>query len=348
MNDWAAVARAWVPPPGWRSIQVVDAHAAGEPLRVVLSGFEDLRGSTVPMLRRDARNRFDGLRRSLMWEPRGHADMYGCVVVPPVTPDGDFGVLFTHNEGFSTMCGHGIIGVSAVVERLGLVEGVSETRPLRIDTPAGRVEARVHASADAPSRVSFVNVGSYVDVLDREVEVRGVGRVRYDVAFGGAFYAFVDAPDLGLRLVPDEFARIVELGRTIKDAVRARAEPRHPLEPDLGFLYGTVFVGPPENPSHHSRNVCVFADGEVDRSPTGTGVSARLALHHARGELEAGEEITVESIVGTTFGGRILATTTVGPHAGVVPEVSGTAHVIGRGEHWLDPADPLREGFLLR
>lgn len=348
MEEWAERAAGWAPPAGWTPIRVVDAHAAGEPLRVVLSGFEDLRGDTILELRRDARARLDGLRRTLMWEPRGHSDMYGCIVLPPVTADGDFGVLFTHNEGFSTMCGHGIIAVATVVSTLGLDDGVRRKRPLRIDTPAGRVEARVGQSAGAPTSVSFVNVGSWAAALDERVEVPGVGTVRYDLAFGGAFYAFVDAEQLGLRLVPDEFERIVALGRAIKDAARRRGEPEHPTEPDLGFLYGTIFVGPAANPAHHSRNVCVFADGEVDRSPTGTGVSARLALHHARGELAVGESIVVESILGTTFEGKILRTSSVGSGPTVVPEITGTAHVIGLSTFVVDPSDPLGEGFLLR
>jgi proline racemase len=348
MQGWAEKVGDWAPPPRWTAIRIIDAHAAGEPLRVVLSGFEGLRGRSILEVRRDARTRFDGLRRALMWEPRGHADMYGCIVVPPATEDGDFGVLFTHNEGFSTMCGHGIIAVCVVVSELGFLPDAAAERPLRIDTPAGRVEARVHRQPGRPTRVSFVNVASFVVAKERHVEVTDVGRVGYDVAFGGAFYAFVDAAALGLRLVPGELGRIIALGRAIKDAVRSRGEPEHPTEPDLGFLYGTIFVGPPEDPAHHSRNVCVFADGEVDRSPTGTGVSARLALHHARGELGVGESIVIESILGTTFDGRVLGTTAVGPHTAVLPEVSGTAHVVGWGDLLLDPADPLRQGFLLR
>jgi len=348
MQSWAERARSWAAPTGWTSIQVVDAHAAGEPLRVVLSGFEDLRGDTILELRQDARARFDRLRRALMWEPRGHADMYGCIVVPPPTPDGDFGVLFTHNEGFSTMCGHGIIAVSVVVSELGLLPDTSVERPLRIDTPAGRVEARVQRRPGGPSRVNFVNVSSFVVAHDRHVEVEGFGDVRYDVAFGGAFYAFVDAAQLGLVLEPDDFTRLVAAGRAVKEAVRTRGEPNHPVDRDLGYLYGTIFTGPAHGPEHHSRNVCVFADGEVDRSPTGTGVSARLALHHARGELGVEESLVIESILGTTFGGRILRTSSVGPYPAVVPEITGTAHVTGISTILVDPADPLGEGFLLR
>ena len=348
MNRWPEAARAWAPPAGWRRVLAVDAHAGGEPLRVVLEGFPALGGDSILARRRDARLRHDALRKALMWEPRGHADMYGCLLTPPVTPEADVGVLFTHNEGYSTMCGHGIIAVTTVLLELGLLPCREGENRVGIDAPAGFVEAWGRVSGGKVVSVSFVNVPSYAAALDRAVEVPGLGTVRYDLAFGGAFYAFVDAAPLGLELVPAEVGRIIETGRAVKAAVVAADPPRHPLDPDLGFLYGAIFVGQAQDPAHHSRNVCVFADGEVDRSPTGTGVSARLALHHARGELAEGQEIVVESILGTTFGGRVAGVTRVGPYDAVVPRVSGSAHITGRSEWFLDPGDPLKDGFLLR
>ena len=348
MKRWAEAARDWAAPEGWTRVLTVDAHTAGEPLRVIVEGFPALEGATILARRRDAQAHHDGLRTALMWEPRGHADMYGCIVVPPVSPGADFGVLFTHNEGYSTMCGHGIIAVATVALELGVVPHRGDETVVGIDTPAGFVQARGRRTGGRVSSVSFVNVPSFVASVGGEVDVPGLGRVAYDVAFGGAFYAFVDAPSLGLDLVPAEVDRIIAAGRAVKEAVVAAGQPVHPGEPDLGFLYGTIFVGPAADPSAHSRNVCVFADGEVDRSPTGTGVSARLALHHARGELTTGQDIRIESILGTSFTGRILDTTTVGPHAGVIPEVTGSAHITGRNEFWVDPADPLREGFIFR
>lgn len=348
MDDWAGRAAMWSPPDDWVRILTVDAHTAGEPLRVILGGFPELRGDTILARRRDARARYDALRRALMGEPRGHADMYGCIVVPPVTDKAAFGVLFTHNDGFSTMCGHGIIGVATVAVELGLVPVTGPETRVGIDTPAGFVEARVRVDGGRATSVSFVNVPSFVLALDQEVVVSGIGPVRYDVAFGGAFYAFVEAADVDLELVPEAYNRIIEVGRAIKRAVVSVGEPRHPEDPDLSFLYGTILVGPPSDPGSHSRNVCVFADGEVDRSPTGTGVSARLALHHARGELAADEQIRIESILGTTFTGRVLKTSRVGSTDGVIPEVTGEAYITGRSESWIDPSDPLREGFLLR
>ncbi len=335
----------WQPPSHWQRITTIDAHTAGEPLRIITSGFPDLPGDTILAKRQYAREHYDHLRRALMWEPRGHADMYGCIFTPPVTPDGDVGVLFLHNEGFSTMCGHGIIGMVKVGIEAGLLKASDSV--VRIDTPAGRVTATAHMQDGKVERVSFRNVPSFVLARDLTVSVDGLGDVTFDIAFGGAFYAYVDADSVGLDLIPQNHSRLIDAGMGIKRAVMASYPLAHPDgDPDLNFLYGTIFVK--MLTGVHSRNVCIFAEGEVDRSPTGTGVSGRVAIHHARGELPVGETITVESILGTMFTGRVVETTTVGSLPAVIPEVSGTAHITGRHEFLIDPDDPLREGFILR
>jgi trans-L-3-hydroxyproline dehydratase len=280
--------------------------------------------------------------------------MYGCVVLPPVTAEADIAVVFMHNDGYSTMCGHGIIGVTTVLLECGLFEAAGSVTSIGIDTPAGFVRADAHMvseGGDGRERVgsvSFLNVPSFVARLDERVDVAGVGSVRYDLAYGGAFYAYVDASDFGFRLIPEETHRLIDLGRRIKLAVQESAPPRHPDDPDLSFLYGTIFVGEALDPGGHSRNVCVFADGEVDRCPTGTGVSGRLAIHHARGEVAEREVVVIESILGTRFTGRIVGTDSVGPYSAVVPEITGRAWVTGRNEILVDPNDPLAGGFLLR
>ena len=329
-------------------ITTVDAHTAGEPFRVITGGFPELPGDTILARRRYAREHLDHLRRALMWEPRGHADMYGCIVTPPVTSDADIGVLFMHNEGFSTMCGHGIIGIATVALETGMLPASEPETTLRIDTPAGLVTARALVDGGKVRSVRFENVPSFVLALDRTVDVPGYGVVRYDIAFGGAFYAYVQAADLRLRCTADYYRQLIEAGVAIKRAVMGAGPIPHPFEPDLSFLYGTIFIGPPESADAHSRNVCVFADGEVDRCPTGTGVSGRLALHFARGEVSVDQPIVVESIIGSRFAGRVVETTTFGPHAAVIPEVTGSAFVTGRHEFLIDPEDPLRAGFLLR
>jgi len=331
-------------------ITCIDAHTAGEPLRVVTAGFPPLPGDTILERRRYAREHLDHLRRLLMLEPRGHADMYGCVLTPPATPDGDVGVLFMHNDGFSTMCGHGIIGLVKVgVETGMLVPEHDGDRTVRIDTPAGCVTATAHMNtAGRVQRVSFSNVPSFVLEHDMELEVPRLGRIRFDIAFGGAFYAYLEASQLGLALVPERYAAIIDAGRRIKQTVTAAVNIRHPAgDDDLGFLYGTIFVGPAEGEAH-SRNVCVFADGEVDRSPTGTGVSGRAAILHARGELPVGNEIRIESLIGTHFDVAVEDEVMIGEVPGITPRVTGSAHIIGRSEFVLDPDDPLADGVLLR
>jgi trans-L-3-hydroxyproline dehydratase len=219
---------------------------------------------------------------------------------------------------------------------------------IRIDTPAGLVTAHARIHDGRVTSVYFHNVPSFVVALDEQVDVPGLGPIRYDLAFGGAFYAYVKAEDVGLTCAPEEFRSLIEKGMAIKRAVMASRSIPHPFEEDLSFLYGTIFTGPPLDCNAHSRNVCIFAEGEVDRSPTGTGVSGRLAIHHARGEIRLGEPIVIESIIGSTFKGRVVSSTTFGPYEAIIPEVEGSAHITGRHEFLVDPLDPLRRGFILR
>ena len=338
--------RIWQPSEGWLRISTLDAHTEGEPLRIIVDGFPEIPGDTIIARRRYAKEHFDHLRRLLMWEPRGHREMYGCLIVPPVSPDADFGVLFLHNEGFSTMCGHGIIGVATVAAQTGMVKAREPETVVKIDAPAGPVRACVKMKNGSVESARFLNVPSFVLSLDQEVEVKGLGRIRYDLAFGGAFYAYVQAEQLGLRCLPEETPQLVEQGMMIKHAVSSARPIEHPFEKDLSFLYGTIFVAPPVGDAG-SRNVCIFADGEVDRSPTGTGVSGRLAIHFARKEVEIGQELVIESIIGSTFKGRIVERARFGPYEAVIPEVEGRAYITGRNEFLVDPDDPLKNGFMI-
>jgi len=338
----------WKPPANWLKITTIDAHAAGEPFRVITGGLPQLPGDTILARRRYMKHHLDHLRTALMWEPRGHADMYGCIVTPPVSPEADFGVLFLHNEGYSTMCGHGIIAMVKVALETGLVSAVAPATTIRIDSPAGLVTAHARIAEEKIQSIYFENVPSFALALDEVIDVPGIGRVQYDIAFGGAFYAYVQAASIGLTCTPLDFPVLVQKGMAIKRAIMAKRDIPHPFEADLSFLYGTIFIGKAESPEVHSRNVCIFAEGEVDRSPTGTGVSGRLAIHHARREVDIGRTLTIESIIGTRFAGRIIGETTFGPHAAVIPQVAGTAYITGRHEFLIDPEDPLKEGFILR
>jgi len=317
-------------------------HTGGEPLRVIIDGLPPIEGRNVLEKRRYFREHFDHLRTGLMWEPRGHADMYGAVITS--SEDADFDVFFLHNEGYSTMCGHAIIALTKLVIETGLVT----KNEIVFKVPAGRIVARAIVVNGQVTETSFQNVPSFLYLHEQQVEVPEIGLVEFDIAYGGAFYAFVKAEAVGLTLEPEHFNRIIDYGRRIKHAVMAEFPITHPFEPDLSFLYGTIFIGPPRNPSHHSRNVCIFADGELDRSATGSGVSARAALHFAKGELGLNQQITIESILGSTMSVRVVNTTNFGPHDAVIPEVSGTALVIARNEFYFDPDDPFRAGFIFR
>ena len=338
----------WKPGKDWKVITTIDAHAAGEPLRVVTGGLDEIPGKTILDKRRYACEHLDGFRTGLLWEPRGHADMYGAIITEPVTPDGDLGVLFMHNEGYSTMCGHGVIALTKVVLETGIIEREGDAPVLKMDTPAGRVTATARREDREVKEVTFQNVPSFVYKRNQMVDVSGLGTVQYDVAFGGAFYAFCRAEDIHIGLETQDFYLLINAGKRIKKAVMESLEIEHPFEEDLGFLYGTIFIGPPKDPSHHSRNVCIFAEGEVDRSPTGTGISGRAAIHHDLGELPRGKSITIESILGTCFSVKIVETIDFGIYRAVVPEVSGSAFITGKSEFYFDPDDPLQKGFIFR
>jgi trans-L-3-hydroxyproline dehydratase len=338
----------WKPPSHWERITTIDAHAAGEPLRIMISGYPEVPGVTILERRRYAKEKPDHLRKIPLWEPRGHADMYGCAITPPVSPNADFGVLFLHNEGYSSMCGHGIITVATVAVQTGIVPAQQPVTVVRIDTPAGLVTAHAKVQGGKVNSVAFHNVPSFVLALDGTIDVPELGKIRYDLAFGGAFYAYVQADQVGLRCTPEEFQVLIEKGMAIKRAIVKSRTISHPFEEDLSFLYGTIFIAPPIGKGADSRNVCIFAEGQVDRSPTGTGVSGRMAIHYARKQIQIGQPVVIESIIGSRFTGKIVESTTYGGHPAVIPEVEGTAAITGRNEFFVDPDDLLAQGFVLR
>jgi len=329
------------------TITTLDCHVAGEALRVVMSGFPEPAGSTILAKRRYCRTHLDHLRTALMWEPRGHHEMYGCLLVAPTHPQADTGVLFFHNEGYSTMCGHGIIGLTTVMLEQGLFPASAPATTIRFETPSGLVTATASIDEGKVRSVSFLNVPSFVLDVDQTLHVPGIGPVDYDLAFGGAFYAFCRAEALGLTLEPQHAPRLQALGLAIKQAIMAERTIAHPAEPELGYLYGTIFVSHPYTPSGDFRHACVFANGALDRSPTGTGVSAHLALLHAKGNLHVGQSLRFESLLGTQFGGTIAAATQLGSYPAIIPQVEGRAYLTGRHEFTIDPDDPLKDGFLL-
>lgn len=332
------------------TLRTIDAHTAGEPLRLIVDGFPRVEGTTMLERREWVRANCDHLRTALMLEPRGHADMYGALLTEPEHADSDAGVLFMHNEGYSTMCGHGVIAVVTMAIERGLIVPRGGGDAVVLDSPAGQIRARAVTRREGDrtrvERVSFVNVPSFI--LHAAVPVwTGTREVRADVAFGGAFYAIVDAESAGLGIRPEHLGELRRAGMTIKHAVESAVQVVHPDEPGLRGIYGTIFTGPPSSDDAHLRNVTIFADAEVDRSPCGTGTCAVMAVLAAMGLLGTEQAFVHESIIGTRFRGRIAGETTVGDLPAILPEIEGEAYITGENMFLLDDADPLRHGFRL-
>ncbi|HLU82155.1 MAG TPA: proline racemase family protein [Trueperaceae bacterium] len=336
-----------------RTYTTIDAHAAGEPLRIVTAGIPRIPGATILAKRDWVKANLDHVRTTLMHEPRGHADMYGCYVVEPVSPTADLGVIFMHNEGYSDMCGHGIIALASVAVAQGLVATSTPVTRVGIDSPAGFIEAFVEFDGSRVGAVRFLNVPSFLLYRDLVVTTPGFGDLSVDVAFGGAFYAYLAARQAGLEVRPAQVLQLIELGDQVKKAVSKAVAIQHPMIPALNTLYGTIIHGAPADPANHQANVCIFADREVDRSPTGTGTAGRVAQLHARGELALGEELRNESIIGTVFVGTAVEEAEMVDAAGrttraVIPAVAGTASITGFHQWVVAADDELAGGFLVR
>ncbi|MDQ3822071.1 MAG: proline racemase family protein [Actinomycetota bacterium] len=320
-------------------IEAVDYHTAGEPFRIVTGGVEPLPGATILDKRRAAAARLDHVRELLVHEPRGHADMYGCFVTEPEDGGADLGVVFFHNAGYSTACGHGTIALVTWAIDEGRVPAREPETRVVVDVPSGRLETLARVADGRVRSVRFRNVPAFV-----EAEGLRAGGRDVDLAFGGAFYASVEE-----RVAPAELPRLIALGREVKAALEGDREIAHPLEPELRDVYGVVFwQHEDDGPPLVQRNVTVFADGEVDRSPCGSGTSARLALLHRAGALAVGDELRHLSVVDTEFRAWVVAETDVAGRQAVVTEVEGSAFRTGRHEFELDENDPLGTGFLLR
>ena len=333
-------------------VQTVDYHTAGEPFRIVTAGVPDIEGSTVLERREFARTspEVDAVRQLLVNEPRGHADMYGGFLVPPDDDGADFGVLFWHKDGYSTACGHGTIALGAWAVNTGRVAAAADgDTDVVIDVPSGRVTARVSCAGGRVQRVTFGNVASYV--VARKVAVdTSYGPVLADISYGGALYASVEASAVGLSVAAAHYSQLIAIGREVKWALNGTEWARHPSDRRLDGIYGTILFDDlgQDASGPHQRNVTVFADGEVDRSPCGSGSSARIALLADDGRLRIGQTLRHESIIGTTFLGRVVAEVDAEGRAGLITEIEGVAYQTGTATFSLDPDDPLGTGFLLR
>ena len=329
-------------------LTVVDMHTGGEPLRIVTSGYPPLPTGTILEKRAHVRDHLDHLRRILMFEPRGHVEMYGALLVEPDLPGADLAVLFMHNEGYSTMCGHAIVALGRYAVDEGLVETREPVTRVNIECPCGMVAADVEVNDGKAGAVSFESVPSFLFAAEVLVEVPGFGAVTCDVAYGGAFYALADCNRFGLEFGRDSARAFTDAAAAMTAAVKAAVPLSHPDHADLAFLYGSILTDGGDGRDRPTRNVCVFAERQVDRSPTGSGVTARLAAMHAKRQVAIGEERTFESITGSRFAGAVASTTPVGGFEAVTVRVGGRAFYSGRAEFAVEADDPLGGGFLVR
>jgi trans-L-3-hydroxyproline dehydratase len=334
---------------GTVTIETTEMHTGGEPVRIVTAGYPPIPGATLLAKRRHAREALDHLRRLLMWEPRGHADMYGVIPVEPDHPEADLAVLFMHNEGYSTMCGHAVIALGRWAVDTGRVPRREPETPVALQCPCGLVRAWVAIEDDRAGAVRFESVPAFAAAVDARLEVPGHGRVTVDVGYGGAFYALVPAAVFGLDVRRSRVRDLVDAAAAVTEAGRAQLRLEHPEEPELAFLYGTILTDGQDAWSEApTANVCVFAEREVDRSPTGSGLTARLAVQHARGLVAPGQARRFESVTGSVFAGRVVRPARAGGREAVIVEVAGRAHYTGTARFTLEPGDALGAGFLLR
>jgi trans-L-3-hydroxyproline dehydratase len=324
------------------SYRVIDMHTAGEPVRIVLDGFPEPRGDTVLAKRADAMARLDVHRRRLMLEPRGHPEMYGALPVVASVPSATLGVLFMHHSGFSTMCGHATVALGRWAVDSGRVPLHDGSADFVLECPCGPVDVHV---TEAGARVAFDSVPGFAASLDLTVEVPAFGRVMCDIGYGGAFYAILPASRLGIDLAVTPIGQQRAAARAVTDAIRARHTVRHPAEPDLGFLYGTILTGDAPAQDGISRNLCVFGEGQIDRSPTGSGVTARLAVDAARGQVRPGEQRRFAGPTGVPFTGEVIAEQRLADRRAFRVRVSGSAFYSGSATFTVEPDDTLPDGF---
>jgi proline racemase len=329
-----------------RVFHAVNSHTEGMPTRVITGGVGTIPGDTMFDRRLYFIEHLDHLRKLLMYEPRGHSAMSGAILQPPTRRDADWGVVFIEVSGCLPMCGHGTIGVATVLVETGMVEVTEPVTTIRLDTPAGLVVAEVAVTDGVACAVTFRNVPAFSLGLDRVVDVAGFGEVRYDMAFGGNFYAILGLEQLGLPFDRAEKQRLLDAGLSIMDAVNKQDRPVHPENPDIAGCHH-LYLAAPGSTAQHSRHAMAIHPGWFDRSPCGTGTSARMAQLHARGELPLHTDFRNESFIGTHFIGRLVEETAVSDLPAVVPTITGRAWITGTAQYFLDPDDPFPEGFEL-
>ncbi|KKJ76340.1 proline racemase [Kiloniella litopenaei] len=330
-------------------INTIEMHTGGEPLRIITSGYPEIKGNSILEKRRFVRDNLDNLRQLLMFEPRGHYDMYGALLVEPCHPEADLGVLFLHNEGYSTMCGHAVIALGRYAVDQGIVKAVEPTTTVKIECPCGLVIANVDVKDGQSGAVSFLSVPAFAFSTDQNIDVPGYGTVKYDIGYGGAFYGLVSAKQLGLDVHESSTRDLVQAADKISTAIKENIKLSHPESNDLAFLYGTILTDGKDTFSNcASANICVFADKQVDRSPTGSGVTARIAVQMAKSQISKGQTRQFESVTKSLFEATAEEVFNYGPHQAVRVRVKGKAHYTGESVFTLEQDDRIGKGFLLK
>jgi proline racemase len=325
----------------------IDTHTGGEPTRTIIGGLPFIPGETILDKMTYLKKNMDWVRTALMFEPRGHSGMAGAILTKPTNPEADIGVIFLESYGFAPMCGHGTIGVSTALVETGMVGVEEPVTQITLDTPAGLIHVRVDVENGVARRVTFRNTPSFVFAEDVVCDFPKFGKIKMDVSYGGAVFAILPAASVGINICPENADEIIEKGKIIREAVNSQVKIQHPEIDFINSCTHIEFYGESTNPQAHFKNAVFFADRWIDRSPCGTGTSAKMAALYARGELKLNEEFIHESIIGSIFRARAVAETKVGPYLAIIPEVTGSAHIIGINKFFIDPDDPHKHGFCL-
>ena len=331
-----------------RYIHAIDSHTAGEPTRVVIGGIPNIPGKTLPEKKAYLEEHMDHLRRAMMHEPRGHNDMFGSILVQPVSDEADIGIIFMDGGGYLNMCGHGTIGAATIAIETGMIPMKEPVTELTLEAPAGLVKVKATVENKKVKEISFTNVPAFLYKEDVKINLPDIGEITLDISFGGSFFAIVNAKQLGVEITPENATRLKDIGLKIRDIVNKEVEIQHPTLEHIKTVDLVEIYDEPTNPEATLKNVVIFGEGQIDRSPCGTGTSAKMATLFAKGKLKEGELFVYESIIGTMFKGRVIGTTKVGDFEAIIPEITGSAYITGFNTFVIDDDDPMKHGFSLK
>ncbi|KDR93866.1 proline racemase [Peptoclostridium litorale DSM 5388] len=331
-----------------KSIQAVDSHTMGEPTRIITGGIPNIQGKTMAEKKAYLENNMDHIRTGIMLEPRGHNDMFGSIITAPANEEADIGIIFMDGGGYLNMCGHGTIGAVTVALETGMVEMKEPYTEVVLDSPAGLIRAAAKVENQKVKEVSFKNVPAFHYKKDVEIEVPEIGKIKFDISFGGSFFAIISAKEIGIKVEPKNTQKLTKVALQIRDIINETVEIKHPLLDHIKTVDLVEIYDDPTHPDANYKNVVIFGQGQVDRSPCGTGTCAKLATLHSKGEIKEGELFVYESILGTLFKGKILDTTKVDEFDAIVPEITASAYITGFNHFVFDDEDPVKYGFILK